>query len=544
MAIAKFQMPDGRIAKFEVAEGTTPEQAQAMINDYVANQPRQGTQADLDYFKTRQNEQPQEQQIDTPTYLKNIALGVAARGNQAMNALNPFSDEEDAQRIAAEQAWVEQNKGAGIGNVLGDMMITAPVGGVAGIPARALATGLTEYATTPTDRSDAMVSGMAGSGVGDLLGNVAKFAIQPFKRVVDHTRQALIEKAGQLGIKLNAAQLTGNKTLQHLDNVLDSIPSSSANQQAAKMSQREDWQRVLFNQGNESASRPSQEVMGDMKARISGNYDDVFQNNPLIVDAQLKQDIVDIGKQQFERLPTNQKKLVFSYLSDLGKPPVGAQIEGSNYQNIRSMLDTQARGFENSDPFTSNLLKDIRKAADDAMQRNVSPDVAEKLAQANNDYAVMKSIEKSTDPVTETVNPNLLMNQLRRRDTNRVIYGQGNQDLTDIAKVGKAFIPDKVPDSGTAQKQMLINMLKGTAAVGAAEEYARTQDPAQSAIGGLGLMGASVLLPKAAQKALWNQNGYLSKGLIDLQRNPAATKLISELLRNAGTQTAVQNRGK
>ena len=36
MPIARFQMPDGRIARFEVAEGTTPQQAQAMIAEQMA----------------------------------------------------------------------------------------------------------------------------------------------------------------------------------------------------------------------------------------------------------------------------------------------------------------------------------------------------------------------------------------------------------------------------------------------------------------------------------------------------------------------------
>jgi hypothetical protein len=36
MPIARFEMPDGRVARFEVAEGTTPEQAQAMITEQMA----------------------------------------------------------------------------------------------------------------------------------------------------------------------------------------------------------------------------------------------------------------------------------------------------------------------------------------------------------------------------------------------------------------------------------------------------------------------------------------------------------------------------
>ncbi len=38
MPIAKFEMPDGRVARFEVPAGTTPEQAQGVFNDFMAGQ--------------------------------------------------------------------------------------------------------------------------------------------------------------------------------------------------------------------------------------------------------------------------------------------------------------------------------------------------------------------------------------------------------------------------------------------------------------------------------------------------------------------------
>ena len=41
MPVARFQMPDGRIGRFEVPEGTTPEQAQQMIQESLAQAPEQ-----------------------------------------------------------------------------------------------------------------------------------------------------------------------------------------------------------------------------------------------------------------------------------------------------------------------------------------------------------------------------------------------------------------------------------------------------------------------------------------------------------------------
>jgi hypothetical protein len=38
MPIARFEMPDGRIGRFEVPEGTTPDQATSLIEKYLSEQ--------------------------------------------------------------------------------------------------------------------------------------------------------------------------------------------------------------------------------------------------------------------------------------------------------------------------------------------------------------------------------------------------------------------------------------------------------------------------------------------------------------------------
>ena len=45
MPVARFQMPDGRVARFDVPEGTTPEQAHSMMEAHFGNAPEAGVSA-------------------------------------------------------------------------------------------------------------------------------------------------------------------------------------------------------------------------------------------------------------------------------------------------------------------------------------------------------------------------------------------------------------------------------------------------------------------------------------------------------------------
>jgi hypothetical protein len=90
MPIAKFQMPDGKIARFEVPEGTTPEQAQAQITQMVAGGlPEQPQAAPV---------QP-EMAAPQPTFAQALSGqvgGISPEQAQAQGAgmLGAFSDEQ------------------------------------------------------------------------------------------------------------------------------------------------------------------------------------------------------------------------------------------------------------------------------------------------------------------------------------------------------------------------------------------------------------------------------------------------------------------
>jgi hypothetical protein len=512
--------PDGKEYEIDAPEGATEQDAISYIQKNHAKEP----------------------DISHENPIIEALRGASARGNEAFAAINPWADQE---KVAAEKEWVKQHPGAAdIGSMLSDIAITAPAGFGSGLGARALLSGGLEGLThtgSNVDRLKETAYGALGSGIGEGVGNVASFLLKPFGQSKDKIVNQLVRKADDLGIPLNAAQTTGNKSLQYADSALDFIPSSSAAQQEFKDMQRKKWTEAILKQGGETADNVGSDVMGGMKDRISGVYKDLTSRNNLNVDDKFISDLANVKTNLMGRIPTNQKGIVKSYLADLGSIPAGqaAQINGSQYQNIRSMLDKQAKAFKNTDPATHEALMSIKKAADSAMERSlVNPVDAAKWKGANKDWAVMRTIEKAVDPTTGQLSPNLLMNSMKNKDANRVIYGKGDQELTDIAKVGKQFISSKTADSGTAQRAMMMKMLTGggLGGLGTMAMY----DPTMAAEAGTAALLGGVLMPKLAGKMMRTQGGYLTKGLVDLGKEalPGITreKVIIELMRNAGVQ--------
>lgn len=508
------------------------------------------------------------------TLFENLPKGMAARGNQALVALNPFATAADEQRIAREQEWVRQNPGAGLGSMLGDMAITTPVSAIPGVGlGRALATGAIEALTRQgraAERLENLALSTAGAGLGEAGSKALGFLAQPFKRAGNAFQPGLDRLAGKaqsIGMPLSAAQTTGNRALAVADSALDTLPTSSAMQAAKKTAQREAWQAaVLGKAGAPGARQATPEVMGALKNELSATYDDIAGRNNLVIDDEFISKLLAVRDKQLRRLPTNQKAIVKSYLDDLlfaasqgiesptknalvdmpvrshmemvRKIPSTTQIPGRTYQDLRSMLDKQARAFENSDPATAYALKSIRDAADEAFNRSVSKADAARLRETNRQWSVMRLIEKAADPVTGEISPNKFMSNLTRREKNRVLYGKGDQDLVDLARIGKQFVASKVPDSGTAQRAWWQNVLTGGAGLGIAGAGAY-----HAPLSTLALSAAALGLPPAASSLMWRPNSYPMKAAVELGTEvlPGITRqgLLGLLARPLGTQGAM-----
>ncbi|NBW12196.1 MAG: PLxRFG domain-containing protein [Caulobacteraceae bacterium] len=215
MPIARFQMPDGRIARFEVPEGTTPEQAQELVNRELLNLnlPKETPQPKLEdtgFFDmvgravTRGAKQ-------TGSLLGDVLPAMAAKAVGAEEYAKRQMEE-----AAATQKEIEQKYGArykelsdvkGLGDVLPFVaetvaeqipnLATAVIPGVggAGIGARVAAgqaakTLAAREATEAGARYAAMkaAQGQAvGGGIGTYLGSYALNAPEVFQNIYEET---------------------------------------------------------------------------------------------------------------------------------------------------------------------------------------------------------------------------------------------------------------------------------------------------------------------------------------------------------------------
>jgi hypothetical protein len=222
MPIARFQLPDGRIARFEVPEGTTPEQAQAMMEAQVAEMP-----------SATPEQKPKEGLIaglekGTESTLSQLRSGIGAlfgSGEEAARA--GLARGEDIHKRYADQVSLEKVKQAyndkGLLSAAGEAISQVPSAIAEQLPNLATSLGgarLGALAGSPFGPVGSIVGGGVGlvapSFLQQLGGNVERQAqegqpVSTGKAALSAAPQAALDVAGSfipLGGKL-VSKLTG-----------------------------------------------------------------------------------------------------------------------------------------------------------------------------------------------------------------------------------------------------------------------------------------------------------------------------------------------
>lgn len=377
------------------------------------------------------------------------------------------------------------------------------------------------------------VMGLAGQAVGNAVGR----AIRPITSRLSPEAEALAQAAQREGIPLTAGQKTGSRPLQIAESVMENLPLTSASQIAGREAQQRAFTAAALKRGGMVGDAATPELLGTQRAALGNTLQDIASANTLNFNGKLMDDLSGIAQKAAVRGKTAAEpvhSIIDNILNEVGQ---GGVMGGKNYQAWRQTLRPLASGGGEN----AHLYGEIRRALDNAFNAQMAN--SQPWTQANRQYANLKTLMNAAggpgvSAATNQIAPTQLASALRQSiGKEGVSLGRG--DLNELSRVGQTFVRDNVPNSGTAQRQLIQNLLTsgggvlGGAGIGGGTAMAMGKDPLQGAAYGAGIGGAALAAPRLAQILMNSPAGqkYLTKGAVAL--TDAQRRALVDALRTA-----------
>lgn len=372
----------------------------------------------------------------------------------------------------------------------GEFVATAPFKNPLGM---AVAGGL-EYGT-PSERAQNAAMGYVGGKVGEkVAGWVGRFKGAPEAGtragVSADVNAGRIDAPNKWNIPTTVGMRSEWKPAQIAESVLANMPTS-----AGIVARGRDRAFSGFNEavgetfGAFGAKKLTPELLGQRRDILGKEIGDIARRNFLRLDPQMAQDIATRSQAAATELTgdalTSYTKRLDDLLSRVG--PNG-QIPGAFYKSFDSQLGRMAKG--SNDGNLAHHLIELRQTVRDAFDRSVSPTDSAAWKTARKGYHNVNIVADAAKSTGDgSLSPAALLQAVNSSQP-RARFGGGN-DLAEIAQWAKSTLPDKVPNSGTAQRLMYQRAIENPGA-------------AVAALGGAGAAGwgaSQVVDPR--QEPLW-----------------------------------------
>ena len=280
------------------------------------------------------------------------------------------------------------------------------------------------------------------------LKNAIPSAPQGFQPINAKTEAGKILQKNQ--IPLDKGQATDNPLLKRVSSALKDNPITTGKEQQFNQTQQKAFNRAVLRSVGVDSDSASQSAMAEAKQKIGRLYDQVGKNGAFF-DNQLQSDIGNI-EQNANSTVLNIKPLKNNIEDILNAVDSSGKINGQKFIQIRSNLSDLSKK-----PDVGPVARQLHDALIGALERS-NPKDAEILAQANQQWRVLKNIETAIDKgLSGYISPLRLSNAIAAKaQRNASIYGiGGDQDLISLAKAGREILPDTLPNSGTVPRGLM-----------------------------------------------------------------------------------------
>lgn len=442
--------------------------------------------------------------LGTPMDLYN--RGLAAVGLPAMppdfyrEAIRRLLPHTDA---APAQSGVERlAEGAGRGaadavSVLAPAAAASRLPGLAGRVAGALAErpgmqmASAALGGAVSDATGSPLAGTAAALAVPAASMAARRMLGPVPNRLSAEERRLLAVLDEEGVPTTIGQRTGSPGLRLVESQMARIPSTAGAEAERITRQQEAFTQAAMRRMGpraaqagprltpEAVERVGHELGSDFAAIAARNRLNV---NPL--DPIGRQNIADLARatgtaQRYGTADTARN--IMNRAEDLLRHVEnGGIVPGRAVAELDSDLSRAIR--TTTDGMLKQHLREFRHALREAFGRSISVSDKGDWAEFRRRYAnfaVLRDAMSQQNPQTAQglLTPSALGNALAR-SVGRPGFAAGQGDLNDLARAGRIFVQDNIPDSATSQRALVTALLSGTG-VGAA-----TGDPLAAALAG------------------------------------------------------------
>ena len=285
-------------------------------------------------------------------------------------------------------------------------------------------------------------------------------------------RSEQVRMLQERNVPLTPAAETGSPFLSTMESVMKFLPTSATRAVSAEDLQQRGFTRAVFKQAGIDSDIATPEVLREARQKIGSEYDALEAKTQLKGDEQLFNDLLEIENSYVRGFPDTIRPVYKARVDEVLKYATGEKTgDGGTYKRLQSALSEDASKAERSpDPTLSyygEAMRGLQRALESAMERSAgSPELKDKWRDLNRRYAVFSRIEDAMGMAgqeklgTGFIPPAQLAAAERRRIGPQQ-YAEGGSDFTELVRAGASVIPNPVPNSGTAQRSFVQNLLTG-----------------------------------------------------------------------------------
>lgn len=335
-----------------------------------------------------------------------------------------------------------------------------------------------------------MGAGPVGSLAAGLLAGAAPYAIRPENvssmarwmtgQQGDPGRANNIRILTDAGIPTTPAQRIGSPGASVVESVLKYLPTSAGRSAAVADDQARAFTRYTTRPTGFPSDVAPPEYLGNVKRNLSNEFEVLLRQIAPVHDAATEARLISSYNQArgrtglddtYTRALDNLYGQVFNFMQS-AQGPGRPQLPAQSYQRVMSQLSKAEKRAApsdnpNAEPFMV-AVREAKQAMEDLMFRSAStPDLRDRWQDLTRRYAAYSTLKDAqsraggggVDKMNKGfVPPSHYAAEVERRYPEAWATST-NLDYINVPRAAAAILPDPVPNSGTAQRSFVQNMI-------------------------------------------------------------------------------------